>query len=249
MISKTKSSFIRSLALKKFRDEHGCFVAQGTRIIQDLHSAFTCRMIVATNEWAQTNTLPGADECYITDDETFRKLSGQQQPQGILGVYEKKECEYNNHTASTELVLVLDNIQDPGNLGTILRVADWFGIHHVICSPDTADIFNPKTVQATMGALARVNIYYQSIHQLLMISKGIPVYGTFLDGVSIYDSTLSSNGFLVMGNEGNGISGEIEKLVTSKLLIPSFPVGQPTSESLNVGVATALVCAEFRRRM
>lgn len=249
MVSKAKISFITSLRQKKYRDEHNCFFAEGTRLIADLHPYFNCRMVVATHEWAQTNELPQASESYLTDVATFQKISSQKQPRGILAVYEKKNTHFDYTLASGELILALDNVQDPGNFGTILRIADWFGIHHVVCSPDSADVYNPKTIQSTMGALSRVSVHYMPLKQLITESGDIPVYGTFLDGKPVYNVALSTSGILIMGNEGNGISAEIEKLVTSKLLIPSFPEGQPTSESLNVGVATAIICAEFRRRM
>lgn len=249
MLSKTKISFITSLKQKKYRDEFNCFVAEGSRLITDLHPHFNCKLVVATDDWADANELPGATESYQTNRDTFQKISSQKQPQGILAVYEKKVSHFNPADSRDELILALDNVQDPGNLGTILRIADWFGIHQVVCSPDSADVYNPKTIQSTMGALSRVSVYYMPLDRLISGMGNIPVYGTFLDGKSVYDQPLSTNGILLMGNEGNGISPEIEKLVTSKLLIPSFPTGQPTSESLNVGIATAIICAEFRRRM
>jgi TrmH family RNA methyltransferase len=249
MISKNKSGFIHSLSHKKFRDEHQCFVAEGTRLIRDLHGSFNCRMIVATTTWAGQNPLPEANEQLVTDEKDFQKISGQKQPQGILAVYETRKTVFESSILHNELVLALDNVQDPGNLGTLLRIADWFGINHVLCTPGTADVYNPKTVQATMGALARVNVHYMDLAPLLGAHDHLPVYGTFLEGNSIYDAKLSTNGIIILGNEGNGISPEIEKLVTSKLLIPSYPSGQPTSESLNVGMAAAVICSEFRRRM
>jgi TrmH family RNA methyltransferase len=248
MISKAKISFIQSLSLKKFRDEHNCFVAEGIRIIRDLHPAFACKIIVATENWALENNVPEANEQFIVDEKTFKKLSGQKKPQGILAIYHKKNCAFDPSASTNDLVLALDGIQDPGNLGTILRIADWFGIHQVICSPSTADLYNPKTIQATMGALVRVNVHYLSLPDLLSSLPDVPVVGTFLNGTSIYESELPTRGVIVMGNEGNGISAEVEKLVTSKLLIPSFPIGQSSSESLNVGVAAAIICSEFRRR-
>jgi TrmH family RNA methyltransferase len=148
------------------------------------------------------------------------------------------------------LILTLDDVQDPGNLGTIIRIADWFGITDIFCSEHSADAFNSKTVQATMGALSRVRVHTVNLQDLLKFCSGkLPVYGTFMNGENIYDKKLTPNGIIVMGNEGNGISPEIEKLVTDRMLIPNFPAGQATSESLNVGVATALVCGEFRRRI
>ena len=138
--------------------------------------------------------------------------------------------------------------QDPGNLGTIVRLADWFGIRHIVCSPDTADLYNPKVVQATMGALARVKVYYTSLPDFLSQVDSSVVYGTFLDGEDIYHTSLTKSGVIVMGNEGNGISAKLEPYIGKRLYIPNYPVGQPTSESLNVAVAAAITCAEFRRR-
>ena len=151
---------------------------------------------------------------------------------------------------NNELILALDAVQDPGNLGTIIRIADWFGIKNIICSQGTVDVYNTKTIQSTMGALARVRIHYVNLKEVLDICSrnDYPIYGTFLDGSSIYNAKLTNYGIIVMGNEGNGISDEIEKVISDKLLIPSYPVGELTSESLNVAVATAIVCSEFRRR-
>lgn len=249
MISKNKSSFILSLMHKKFRDEHRCFVAEGTRLIRDLHTSFTCRLLVVTEEYASTGSLPVAAETIITDEKSFARISAQKQPQGILAVYEQRTYHFDPQIAERELVLALENIQDPGNLGTLLRIADWFGIQTVVCTKGTVDLYNPKVVQATMGALSRVNVHYLTLSEVISSTSSFPVYGTFLDGISLYEQSLGTTGIIIMGNEGNGISPETEKLVTSKLLIPSFPAGQPTSESLNVGVAAAIVCAEFRRRM
>ena len=147
-----------------------------------------------------------------------------------------------------ELCLALDDIQDPGNLGTIIRIADWFGIKNIFCSHGTADAFSPKTVQATMGALARVKIHYCDIKALISGLDDVPVFGTFLDGNNIYESELSANGLIVMGNEGNGISKEVSALINKRILIPNYPQGNETTDSLNVAIATAIVCSEFRRR-
>ena len=149
-----------------------------------------------------------------------------------------------------DLVLALDSIQDPVNLGTIIRIADWFGIRHILCSKTTVDVYNSKTVQSTMGALARVEVHYVDLPYVLGLCKdnNFPIYGTFLDGNSIYNAKLLNCGVIVMGNEGNGISKEVANFVSHKLLIPSYPANEATSESLNVAVATAIVCSEFRRR-
>ena len=146
-----------------------------------------------------------------------------------------------------ELCLALDGVQDPGNLGTIIRIADWFGIQHIYCSQDTADVWNPKVIQATMGSIARVHIYYCNLEKLISGSQ-LPVYGTLLDGNDIYQQPLSADGIIVMGNEGKGISVPIRQLITRKLLIPNFSTQADTAESLNVAIATAITCSEFRRR-
>ena len=147
------------------------------------------------------------------------------------------------------MCLALDDIQDPGNLGTIIRLADWFGIEHIFCSQGTVDVYNSKVIQATMGALARVKVHYCNLPELISSLKDVPVYGTFLDGENIYDKPLSENGLIIMGNEGNGVSKEVSQLINNKLYIPNYPSGRTTSESLNVAIATAVVCAEFRRRL
>ena len=146
--------------------------------------------------------------------------------------------------------MALDDVQDPGNLGTIIRIADWFGIEHIFCSSGTADVYNPKTIQATMGAIARVKLHYCNLPDFLKSAsqKNTPIFGTFLDGENIYTQELPANGIIIMGNEGNGISKQIAEMVTHRILIPNYPQGCETSESLNVAVATAIVCAEFRRR-
>ena len=182
--------------------------------------------------------------------EDVRRISQLQHPQGVVGVFEIPARPRDGAGIDpSELTLVLDGVQDPGNLGTIIRIADWFGIEHIFCSPDTADLYNPKTVQATMGAMARVCVHYLSLTDLLRAADtDTPVYGTFLDGNDMYGTELSSNGLIVMGNEGKGISRDIASLINRKLYIPNYPLERNTSESLNVAVATAIVCAEFRRR-
>ena len=164
-------------------------------------------------------------------------------------MFEKPDRKVAFEMNSDDLVLALDGVQDPGNVGTIIRLADWFGITNVVCSRETADAFSPKVVQATMGALARVNVFYVDLPQWLEENKGqMPVYGTFMDGDNLYESTLTSHGIIVMGNEGKGISQAVEQHVSRRITIPNFPEGRPTVESLNVAIATAVTCSEFRRR-
>jgi TrmH family RNA methyltransferase len=185
----------------------------------------------------------------VTDEE-LRKLSFQETPQQVLAVFRQPTYAVDvNEVAKRELCLVLDDVQNPGNLGTIVRLADWFGIEHIFCSRGCADIYNPKTVQATMGGIARVKTHYVNLPEMLSrLDKDIPIYGTFLDGENMYQEPLDPRGLIVMGNEGKGVSAAVEAFVTERLYIPNYPAGRETSESLNVAIATAIVCAEFRRR-
>ena len=249
MLSKNKIKLITSLTHKKYRDETGLFVAEGVKLTSDLAPVFECEMLIYTaSREKEANTI-WAHEKILADDASLQKISAQKSPQGMLAVFRKKPVgEISAAVLAGELSLALDNIQDPGNLGTIIRIADWFGIKNIFCSESTADAYGPKTVQATMGALARVNIHYVHLPGFLSAMKNIPVYGTFLDGTDLYTRDLTPNGIIVMGNEGNGISPEVAQLVTDKLMIPNYPKDAPTSESLNVGVASAIVCGEFRRR-
>ena len=256
MISKNKIKLIRSLEQKKFRKEWQLFVAEGHKLVDDLLPAFDCAFLAARKEWLDTRreaveTL-ARKGCEIQEvsAEELQKASLQKNPQDVLAVFRQRPAGgAPEHLLKEQLCLGLDGVQDPGNLGTIIRIADWFGIEHIFCSPDTADLYNPKTVQATMGALARVKVHYCSLPQLIESLTDIPVYGTFLNGNIIYTESLSAHGLIVMGNEGKGVSLEVEKLINNKLYIPNYPQERETSESLNVAIATAVVCSEFRRRL
>lgn len=246
-LSKNKLKYIRSLKEKKFRTEYGTFVAEGNKLVGDLLPYLKCQLLVATSSFLLDTDISDVEEVVEVSDAELAQASFLQNPQQVLAVFYQVKNDPNiNHL--NELSLALDGIQDPGNLGTIIRLADWYGINHVFCSHDTADLYNPKVVQATMGALARVNVHYLDLAEFLRDHKDIPVYGTLLDGQNMYEQTLTANGIIVMGNEGNGIRQEIQQLITSKLYIPNYPAGNLTSESLNVAIATAIVCAEFRRR-
>lgn len=228
MISKAKIKQIKSLEQKKFRSAEGLFVAEGPKVIGELSKI--CHPV----------------EVYEGEDAT--RASFLQHPQGMLALFPTSIFE--NIKPQSELKLMLDGVQDPGNLGTIIRIADWFGIDHIYCSRETADVFNPKVVQATMGSLARVKVEYCDLPALLdSLPEDYPVYGTLLDGNNIYKEKLDSKGIIVMGNEGNGISEAIRQRVNRRLLIPSFPENRPTAESLNVAIATAIVVAEFRKSL
>ena len=227
--------FIRSLQHKKYRDEAGLFVAEGSKCVEELKKGFELVLEV---------TPANATEAEIA------QMSGLKTPQGVIAVFKKKIINHKSQITNGELTLVLDGIQDPGNLGTIIRTCDWFGVRHIVCSQDTADCYNPKVVQATMGALARVQIDYVNLPEWLH-QQQCPIYGTLLDGKNMYSQLSAVSGqqsaVIVMGNEGNGISQEVRKFITHPVRIPSYPPEAETSESLNVAIATAIVLAEFRR--
>lgn len=250
MLSKNKVKYIRSLELKKFRNEYNVFVAEGNKLVADMLPAFECELMIAKPAWMATQGDIPAKELLVADDEDIRKASFLKSPQDVIALFKRPQWQLEQADPSQKLLLALDGIQDPGNLGTIIRLADWFGIKDIICSPDTADVFSPKTVQATMGALSRVRVHYTPLEPYLQkqAAQQIPLYGTFLDGDNMYAKTLSTHGIIIMGNEGNGIRPAIEACVNEKIFIPNYPAEQETSESLNVAIATAVVCAEFRRR-
>lgn len=244
MVSKNLIKFVHSLELKKYRNKENLFVAEGPKVVGDLLELMPAHTIVATADWLNTHT-PTADNIYSVTDDELAKVSFLQHPQKVVGIFPIPTCQAS---IKQQLYLALDGVQDPGNLGTIIRIADWFGIDTIFCSKDTADAYNPKVIQATMGSIARVKIVYTNLAQLFSsLPPSFPVYGTLLEGNNIYKQPLSEQGIIVMGNEGKGISPEIRQYVNSQLLIPSYHLGK-TAESLNVAIATAITCAEFRRR-
>ncbi|MDP2335716.1 MAG: RNA methyltransferase [Bacteroidota bacterium] len=252
MLSKNKIKLIQSLSRKKNRDETGLFLAEGNKMVEEaLRSDFKVETLVCTSGFLQLHPeiRLTVKELIETDSESIQKASLLQNPQDSLAIVRKPSNPEPVLNLKTELILALDFIQDPGNLGTILRIADWFGIKTVVCSENTVDVYNPKVVQASMGAIFRVKTAVTDLKDFLKTAtrNQVPVYGTFLEGQNIYTETLSSNGIIVLGNEGNGISPEVAKLVSHKISIPSFSSGKG-SESLNVAVATAICCSEFRRR-
>ena len=240
MISKNQIKFIRQLEQKKHRQREGLFVAEGPKVVGDLLAVgFRPVHVFATSAWNPPSTVSSQLQ-QVTADELC-KLSFLQHPQQVLATF-PLPSPFTPHPSP--LTLVLDGVQDPGNLGTIIRIADWFGISQIVCSPGTADAWSPKVVQATMGSIARVNIVYTDLKEYLSAAT-LPVYGTLLDGENIYEEDLPREAIIVMGNEGSGISPEVRQLVTCKLLIPRFRQG---AESLNVAIATAITCSEFCRR-
>ena len=241
-LSKAQIKWVRSLQQKKNRDAEGVFVAEGAKCVEELRSAFELVLMV---------TPDNASEMEIA------QMSNLRTPQGVIGVFHKREARGERREARGErreagIYLALDGVQDPGNLGTIIRTCDWFGVKDIYCSKDTADCYNPKVVQATMGALARVRVHYIDLAMWLQEVReaGVNVYGTLLEGGNMYEKGAivdKSTGVIIMGNEGNGISPAVRQLITHPIRIPSYPADAETSESLNVGIATAIVLAEFRR--
>ncbi|MDR1582987.1 MAG: RNA methyltransferase [Prevotellaceae bacterium] len=244
-ISKQEKKDIIVLSVKKYRDRERLFVVEGEKSVSEfLDSSFKMRKVYYTHECDFSDKHPCAIK--ISSAE-MQQISNLKTISPVLAVVEMPpvETEYVPHN---DLILALDDIQDPGNLGTIIRLADWFGINNIVCSLFTADAYGPKTVQATMGSLTRVRLVYTDLYPFLKAaSKESTIYGTFIEGENIYKAELSRNGIIVMGNEGKGISPEITGLVSRKLLIPAFAGN--AAESLNVAVATAITCSEFRRRI
>lgn len=247
-LSKNRIKYIHSLELKKNRKTEKVFLAEGPKLVGDLLGHFPCRFLAATPEWlSQHPKLPVEDVSEVSDEDLSR-ASLLKTPQQVLAIFEQPQYTLDPEAVRQSLCLALDDVQDPGNLGTIIRLADWFGIEHIICSQNTVDVYNPKTIQATMGGIARVKVHYTSLPDFIRSLGDTPVFGTFLDGKNMYEQPLSANGLIVMGNEGNGIGKEVATLINRKLYIPNYPAGQETSESLNVAIATAVICAEFRRQ-
>jgi len=241
MVSKNQIKWITSLQLKKYRLEHQLFIAEGVKVIQELlQSNFVLEDLFATEE--VFNSFSVKNKTVVTEVE-MKKITALSSPSSCLAIFQiPKETKIYNQG----LIVALDDIRDPGNLGTIIRLCDWFGIEQIVCSKETVDVFNPKVVQATMGSIARVNIQYLDIKEFISDSD-LPIFGTFMDGQNIYSEDLPSDGIIVFGNEANGISTEIEKLVTNRIAIPRFGKLQKT-ESLNVATATAIILSEFCRR-
>lgn len=254
MLSKNQIKLITSLQKKKYRDQHKLFVAEGNKLVSDLLSAkIEAEFLIYTNDWNELESLPS--NAIITtkiasETNQIKKISSLKTPPNVIGVFKFPNNQLNQENIKNGLSLILDDVQDPGNLGTIIRIADWFGIKQIFCSPNTVDLYNSKVVQATMGAISSVSVIYTPLKELILqyTSAGFPIYGTFLEGETIYNCKLQKKGFIVMGNEGKGVSKEIQDLVSQKLYIPDFPNGESISESLNVAVATSIICSEFRRQ-
>lgn len=240
MVTKNQIKRIKSLHQKKYRKEHQLFIAEGVKVIQELlQSSFVLEHLYVTDA---LDFGVSADRVTQVSTEDLKKMSALTTTPNCLAVF---HCLAHQPVDFSDWVVALDDIRDPGNLGTIIRLCDWFGIRHLVCSTETVDVYNPKVIQATMGSVSRVNIEYTDLRALLQRVE-VPIYGTFLGGENIYEMKKIQPGVIVMGNEANGISSEIEQLVSRKITIPRFGDLQQT-ESLNVAMATSIVLSEFRR--
>lgn len=245
-MTKAEIQFVRSLADKRTRDSEHLFVAEGHKLVDEIRqSKLRIRTIYTTR-----NDVVGHD-VVLVDKREMERISQLNTASDILAVVEQPRYTLSLKDLKSKLSLALDGVQNPGNMGTIIRLADWFGIDHIICSRECADLYNPKVVQATMGALLRVKVHYvDNLSALLneVRTSGLTIYGTLLDGNNIYHEKLTSEGIIVMGNEGRGLSEECRNTLSRKLFIPPYPADAPTSESLNVAMATGIILAEFRRK-
>ncbi|MCX6251414.1 MAG: RNA methyltransferase [Bacteroidetes bacterium] len=257
MLSNAQVKFITSLQVKKYRELHSRFIAEGSKLVLDfLGSAYHVDTIYAIPEWMRENqtllaTLqPNLQE--VTPSELSR-ITGLATSSPVLAIVKIPDISDNTVNVNKGLTLVLDDIRDPGNLGTIIRIADWFGIRRIICSETTVDLYNPKVVQGTMGSIARVSVKYLPLVSFLSsIPADLPVYGTFLKGENIYKCNLQPDAIVIIGNESYGISDDVALFVTQRIFIPGNHTLDPSSssaESLNAAVATAIVCSEFRRNL
>ena len=243
-MTKAEIQFIRSLADKRTRDAEHLFIAEGDKLVEEIRSSkFRIRRIYTTR-----TDIKGENVEFV-DKKEMERISQLKTATDTLAVVEQPR--YRLDIDTNALILALDGVQNPGNLGTIIRLADWFGIKDIVCSKECADCYNPKVVQATMGAILRVRVHYiDDLAEFLLTakSKGMPIYGTLLTGKNIYTTDINNSGVIVMGNEGRGVSNECQATLTHHLLIPPYPADTPTSESLNVAMATGIILSEFRRR-
>ncbi len=242
MVSKNQIKLITGLHQKKVRTAQQLFIAEGVKVIQELlQSDFELDHLYVTEpvflDIDQTKRT-------LVSESDLKKMSALTVPNNCLGVF---KMQTQKSISQKGLIVALDDIRDPGNLGTILRLCDWFGIEQLLCSEQTVDLYNPKVVQATMGSIARVQVHYVNLNDFLQKTK-LPVFGTFMDGENIYKTNLPEDGIIIMGNEANGISPEIEKIIQNRLSIPRFGKLRQT-ESLNVATATAIVLSEFSRKL
>jgi len=245
MLTKATAKLIQSLKDKRHRQESGLFVMEGAKIVAELPaSKITVKSLFATRNWldANENLFSGVDKVEVTEQQ-LKQISFLQTPQQVLALAYIPKQEWNVNQLQSQFSIVLDTIQDPGNLGTIIRIADWYGIKHIVCSADSADVYNPKVIQATMGSFLRVNVVYTSLETLLRENQ-LPVYGAVMNGVNLYRTSFPKEGLLIIGNEGSGIGEQLMPYISYPITIPK----QGGAESLNAGIATAIICDAWARQ-
>ncbi len=250
MLSKNQIKFVNSLKQKKFREEHDLFIAEGTKIVKELlRSEIKIKQVYATCDFFNKTKINNSIECVEVKANEIERITALTTPTEVIAICEIPAYELNTNDLKNKLTLILDDIKDPGNLGTIIRIADWFGIFNIICSNETADVYNPKVVQATMGSISRIKVHYLDLinffEKMPTSNCQLPVFGALLEGENIYTKKLPVEGFIVIGNESKGISDQLLPFITDKISIPSFSA---KTESLNAAIATAIICSEFRRR-
>lgn len=254
MISKNRAKFIVSLQKKKVRDEERLFVIEGDKLVREfLASGIRIHSLVAKPEFISSvpgDLLSNVSEVNDVSYDELKNISTLRTPHNALAILPMPDNDLNTNEVLKELCVSLDFVQDPGNLGTIIRAAGWFGIRNIICSPDCVDVYNPKVIQASMGALLHVNVFYSDLKLFLTASEreNIPVFGTLLEGESIYSHKLADKGIILLGNESKGISAELLPFISDKIMIPKFSAGEHGIDSLNVGMAASVVFSEFSRR-
>jgi TrmH family RNA methyltransferase len=251
MISNKQVKLITSLQVKKYRNEHNKFLAEGDKIAtMILNSDYKIDAVYATNEWLSNHKPKNNIQYFEVSEKELEKISGLKTPQQVIVVADIPNPEFNPHSLKNNLSLVFDEIKDPGNFGSIIRVADWFGIKNIICSQDSVELYNPKVIQATMGSFCNVNVHYYPLIDLFEINKHelhLPVFGTMLDGKNIHKTKLDNSALIVFGNESKGINPDYVPYLTQKIKIPTYNKDSQSAESLNIAIATGIVCAEFRR--
>ncbi|WP_127138412.1 TrmH family RNA methyltransferase [Flagellimonas oceanensis] len=238
MVTKNQIKLVVSLKQKKYRSQHGLFVVEGEKVVNELLGAGMKPFKVFVDD---IGLVGSSKEVEVVSEKDMKQMSNLKKPNGVLGVFHMVQPKEG---IANDWIVALDAVRDPGNLGTIIRLCDWFGIKQLVCSADTVDCYNPKVLQATMGSIARVNISYLDLAVFLGRTK-LPVYGAYMDGKPIYEADLGGKGILVMGNEANGISDRVEKFISERISIPQY--GSVTTESLNVATATAILLNEIRR--
>ena len=251
MLSKNKIKLINSLKLKKYRKKHGFFIAEGIKTIGEFINAnFVPEFIAASESFSANIRFAKEIDFILVSQKIMSKISDFKTPSDILAVFKIPDFEFDMKAVAEQLVIFCDDIQDPGNFGTIIRTAAWFGIQNIVCSRHTADAFNPKVIQASMGAVATVRVHYRDAETFFdkQEMQESHVFGACLSGENIYTAKLPSVGVIVVGNEGKGIRPETSEFLNRKLFIPGFADDTILPESLNVSVAAAIMCSEFRRR-